>query len=220
MKSNSRILIMFAVLILSSLACQAVSSGGTTTTTDQPASNLLFKDDFSDTSSGWDQVTTDTGVTDYTDGVYRIYVNETGTDVWANPGLDFTDVSVQVEASMVGGPADNDFGVVCRSMDVSKFYFFVISSDGYYGIGKVSDAGQELIGMDAMQPSEAIHQGGDMNTVRADCVGSSLSLYVNGEKLNEVQDTEFASGDVGLIAGSFDTPGTDIHFDNFSVTKP
>ncbi len=220
MKSNSRILIMFAVLILSSLACQAVSSGGTTTTTDQPASNLLFKDDFSDTSSGWDQVTTDTGVTDYTDGVYRIYVNETGTDVWANPGLDFTDVSVQVEASMVGGPADNDFGVVCRSMDVSKFYFFVISSDGYYGIGKVSDAGQELIGMDAMQPSEAIHQGGEMNTVRADCVGSSLSIYVNGEKLNEVQDTEFASGDVGLIAGSFDTPGTDIHFDNFSVTKP
>ena len=74
--------------------------------------------------------------------------------------------------------------------------------------------------MDAMQPSEAIQQGGAQNTIRADCVGSTLSLYVNGQKLDEVQDTEFASGDVGLIAGSFDTPGTDIHFDNFVVTKP
>jgi hypothetical protein len=71
-----------------------------------------------------------------------------------------------------------------------------------------------------MQPSEAIQQGAATNTIRADCVGSSLSLYVNGEKLDEVQDTEFGSGDVGLMAGSFDTPGTDIHFDNFNVTKP
>ena len=217
MKFNPRILLMVAVLILSSLACQALSGGSST---DQSDSNLLFKDDFSDSSSGWDQVSTENGETDYTDGVYRIYVNETGTDVWANPGLDFTDVSVQVEATMVGGPQDNDFGVICRSLDVSKFYFFVISSDGYYGIGKVSDSGQELVGMDAMQPSEAIQQGAATNTIRADCVGSSLSLFVNGEKLDEVQDTEFGSGDVGLMAGSFDTPGTDIHFDNFSVTRP
>jgi len=219
MKFHPRILIMLAALLLSSLACQAVSGGGTTSTT-QTNPNLLFKDDFSDTSSGWDRVTTDTGETDYVDGVYRIYVNETGTDVWANPGLDFTDVSIQVEATKVGGPEDNDFGVICRSTDVSKFYFFVISSDGYYGIGRVTDSGQELIGMDSMQPSEAIHQGGATNTIRADCVGSSLSLYVNGEKLDEVEDTEFSSGDVGLMAGSFDTPGTDIHFDNFSVNKP
>lgn len=218
MKSNPRILMMVAVLIFSSLACQALSGGSAT---DQPgSSDLLFKDDFSDTSSGWDQVSTDNGETDYANGVYRIYVNETGTDVWANPGLDFTDISVQVEATMVGGPEDNDYGVICRSMDVSKFYFFVISSDGYYGIGKVSDSGQELIGMDAMQPSEAIQQGSATNTIRADCVGSALSLFVNGEKLDEVQDTEFGSGDVGLMAGSFDTPGTDIHFDNFSVTRP
>jgi len=218
MKSKQRILIFIAILILASLACQAISGGGGTST--EQNGNLLFQDDFSDTSSGWDRVTTESGVIDYIDGVYRIFVNESGTDVWSNPGLDFTDVTVQIDATKVGGPEDNDFGVICRSVDISKFYFFVISSDGYYGIGKVSDAGQELIGMDAMQPSEAIHQGEATNAIRADCIGSSLSLYVNGEKLDEVQDTEFSSGDVGLIAGSFDIPGTDIHFDNFSVTKP
>ena len=69
-------------------------------------------------------------------------------------------------------------------------------------------------------PQHVEHHFTATNTIRADCVGSSLSLYVNGEKLDEVQDTEFGSGDVGLMAGSFDTPGTDIHFDNFVVTKP
>lgn len=221
MKSNQRILIVFAFLVLASLACQATSGGGSTTA-DQPAqpSNLLFQDDFSDSSSGWDQVTTETGITDYTNDAYRIYVNETGTDVWANPGLEFTDVTVEVEARKMDGPDDNDFGVICRSVDISNFYFFVISSDGYYGIGKISDAGQELIGMDAMQPSESILQGETTNTIRADCIGNSLSLYVNGDKLAEVQDSQFSNGDVGLIAGSFDTPGTDILFDNFSVTRP
>jgi hypothetical protein len=33
-------------------------------------------------------------------------------------------------------------------------------------------------------------------------------------------DSSFSSGDVGLIAGSFATEGTDIHFDNFVVRQP
>ena len=74
--------------------------------------------------------------------------------------------------------------------------------------------------MDAMQPSETIKQGAASNHIRADCVGDSLSLYVNGEKLASANDSEYSNGDVGLLAGAFDTTGTDIHFDNFSVLKP
>jgi len=59
---------------------------------------ILFQDDFSDSGSGWDQVSFETGVTDYADGVYRIYVNEPTVDYWANPGLNFGDVRVEVEA--------------------------------------------------------------------------------------------------------------------------
>jgi hypothetical protein len=35
-----------------------------------------------------------------------------------------------------------------------------------------------------------------------------------------VSDSDFASGDVGLLAGTYDEVGTDIHFDNFVVRKP
>jgi hypothetical protein len=78
----------------------------------------------------------------------------------------------------------------------------------------------ELIGEDKMATSDEINLGLDTNHIRADCVGSELSLYVNGKLLTSVTDTDFANGDVGLIAGTYDTAGTDIHFDNFVVYDP
>ncbi|MEE8122137.1 MAG: hypothetical protein V3T55_11440 [Anaerolineales bacterium] len=62
-------------------------------------------------------------------------------------------------------------------------------------------------------------QGNTSNHLGVECVGSGLSLYANGVKLAEVVDSDFASGDVGLIAGTYDIPGTEIHFDNFVVSS-
>jgi hypothetical protein len=215
-----RFLLILSALLSTSFACQAATSilqGGEAIPDD-----VLYQDDFSDPSSGWDRVSTQDGVTDYEDGSYRILVNTTNTDIWANPDLDFdfTDTSISVDATAGGGDEDNDFGLICRYQDDDNFYFFVISSDGYYGIGKVSDNVQQLVGMESMPPSEVIRQGKLTNQLQADCIGSTLRLHVNGVLLAEVEDSEFTSGNVGLMAGSFATPGTDIHFDNFVVRKP
>jgi hypothetical protein len=119
-----------------------------------------------------------------------------------------------------GGPDDNEFGLVCRYIDQDNFYFFTISSDGYYGIGKYKQNHLSLIGMEQMHSSEFIIQGQSINHLRADCIGSQLTFYINGHKVKEVGDADFSTGDVGLIAGTFNTPGADILFDNFSVLKP
>ena len=213
-----RFIFLVSSLLFSALACQAVSSTGSGS--GQPSGSVLFQDDFSDPSSGWDRVSVDDGVTDYADGAYRIYVNASDSDVWANPGLKFDDAYVEVDATKIGGSDDNDYGVICRYQDSDNFYFFVISSDGYYGVGKVLQGEQQLIGMDSMPPSEVIKKGNVTNHLRAGCVGSKLSLTINDQLLGEYDDTDFASGDVGLVAGSFSEAGVDIHFDNFVVTKP
>ena len=59
-----------------------------------------------------------------------------------------------------------------------------------------------------------------LNHIRADCIGNELTLYVNGQQVATATDSEFTGGDIGVIAGTFSTPGTDIHFDNFVVTRP
>jgi hypothetical protein len=187
----------------------------------QPGGFILFQDDFSDPSSGWDQVTSQNGETNYVHGFYRIWVNEPYTDLWANPNLQFKDTRIEVEVTKAGGPEDDVFGVICRSSESGdQYYFFVISSDGYYGIGKVSGQDQKLLSGEKMLPSDLILQGKQTNLLRADCIHDQLIFYVNGQKLAEAQDADYAGGDVGLTAGSFDKPDIDIHFDNLVVTKP
>ena len=181
---------------------------------------VLFQDDFSDPGSGWDQVSFETGLTDYADGVYRIYVNEASVDYWANPGRSYTDVRVEVEATKVGGSDDNDMGIICRYQDADNFYFAVISSDGFAGIVKAEGGEQTPISSEALESSDAVRKGGTTNTIRFDCVGESLTLLVNGTQVATATDAEWSKGDVGLVAGTFDTPGTDVHFDNFVVREP
>jgi hypothetical protein len=187
-----------------------------------PASstNILFEDHFSDPSSGWHQLDILEGIADYENGHYEIIVHAKNADFWAYPGLYFEDTIIEVDATTVDGPLDNNFGIICRHQDVKNFYFFIISSDGYYAIGKVINNIQTLISADKMQESDAISQGYSTNHIKAVCDGPRLSLFVNDNQLVSVQDSSLTSGDVGLLAGTFAESETSIHFDNFIVEKP
>jgi hypothetical protein len=219
------VLLASTALILASLACSfgGLGKGGG----NSQDSNVLFQDDFSNSFSGWDTTTDDNGVTDYKNGAYQIKVDTIGTsgngmDMWANPGLDFKDTRIEVDVTQNGGPDNNDMGVICRysGKDSSyNFYFFLISSDGYVGISKMEGNESHLISGDQMEQSDTI-KAGETNHLRADCIGNKLTLYVNGKQAATATDSTYTSGDVGLIAGTFDTPGTDVLFDNFVVTKP
>jgi hypothetical protein len=213
MKKQFKLLLIVATLGIAILAC---SFGG-----EELPEGVLLQDDFSSTSSGWDRVNiAGEGITDYENDQYRILVETSQTDVWANPGLDFTDTVIEVEATKVGGSDDNDFGLICRYQDTQNFYFFIISSDGYYGVGKVENGSQAQIDGEGMDFSDAIKQGNVTNDLRVDCIGDQLTLYANGTRLSSVTDSTFSSGDVGLLAGTFSEPGTDILFDNFVVRQP
>jgi len=182
--------------------------------------DVVFQDDFSRPVSGWDRYYDATYSSDYHEGGYRIHVLEPNTDAWAIPHLDLADVQIEVDATKLGGPEDNIYGVVCRYKDARNFYFFLVSSDGYSGIGVYKDGRRRLLTDESLLPSEAVNRGDIPNHIRADCNGYQLRLFVNGILVAETQAAEFPSGDVGLIAGSYGQPGTEILFDNFSVLKP
>lgn len=200
------------------LACSSLGGdGGGGGEATEPA--VVFQDDFSDTESGWDEWMDESCLGEYADGAYRIKVDETEYDCWVTLGRDLGDVTVEVKATKAGGPDVNEFGIQCRYQDGENFYFFVVSSDGYYAIGKAVDDEWTDIGADQMQPSDAIRQGDATNTILAECQGDQLTLTVNGEQVASVTDSTFSSGDVGLIAGTFDQGGTDILFDDFVVRE-
>lgn len=182
--------------------------------------DVLFQDDFSRTSSGWDRYHDDTYISDYIDDAYYFNIFTPETNVWSRPHLDFADIRIQVAATKVGGPDDNVFGVLCRYQDALNFYFFLISSDGFSGIGMFKNGEEKLITDESMLPSETISQGSATNIIQAECIGDQLRLYVNGGLTLQAKASEWSRGDVGLIAGTYDQPGTEIRFEKFSVIQP
>jgi hypothetical protein len=189
-----------------------------------PENTILFQDDFSDPDSGWDRADWDSGTTDYDNGVYRLMVKVSNYDIWANPGRYFEgDVRVEVDATKVSGENDDDFGLICRysgEPSAPNYYYFQISSDGYAVIGKVTAGDSEYISGNAMSPNDAIYQGKTTNHLRADCIGNSLTFYVNGQMVIRAKDSDFTDGDIGLMGGTFDIPSAEFSFDNLVVTEP
>ncbi len=185
-----------------------------------PPGGVLYQDKFSDPTSGWGSLTTNTGQANYDDGTYHIQVSAPNVNLWSHPGLDFTNVRVEADVYSPSGPLQNRMGVVCRLMDDQNFYFFVIGTDGYYAIGKVRNGNLSLLSAAQMQQSAAIHTGAEPNHVRGDCVANLLILYVNGQLVASAVDSDLPHGDVGLLAGTFAQPGANVYFDNFFVYKP
>ena len=156
---------------------------------------------------------------DYDAGGYRILVNALQANFWSTPHKDFSDVRIEVDAGKLAGPDENRIGLICRS-DGKSYYFFLISSDGYYGLGLFQNGKADLLGQSEMSSNGNIHTGAAVNHLRADCKGNDLSFYVNGSQLADARDSTLTHGDVGLLAGTFGHPGADIVFDNFVVMKP
>jgi serine protease Do len=184
-------------------------------TTDVTRFTEVFQDDFSDPASGWDKRVTDLSEAGYEDGKYSILINDTDLLSWSNSGRSFNDFLLEVEATQVEGPDDNEYGVLVRYVDGDNFYHFVISGDGYYAVIKRQDGEWESLVTWTQSPH--INRGQSTNHIAVVAEGSQFSLYVNEEHITDVTDDSFPGGDIGLMAGSFDEAGVLIHFDNVTV---
>ncbi len=217
------------VLLVASLAC-----GGSVSSPAQPEvaspiptdASLLFQDDFTNTSGAWGRVwdSADGSSTGYEDAGYRILVNKTQNISWGVTGSQSFegDVVIEVDAVKQGGAPDGFLGIVCRDEQVDgqeHFYFLVFDGNGAASINKLADNSVSSLSNAQADPVPALSAGSTVH-LRAECVGNTLSLYVNDKQLVTATDESFSSGDAGLIAGTVDTPGTDVAFDNFSVHRP
>ena len=186
-----------------------------------PTPSLQYFDDFSDPNSGWPVSNETDYVNDYYQGGYRMLDNEINTTSWAYPEMDtFSDAIVEVDATKIGGPDQNNMGVICRFQNNDEFYYGLVSSDGYYGIVKSTSDAFTVLGREYIEYSDLINQGDATNHIRLDCIGDVLTLYVNGQMIDRQTDSDYTSGQAGLIIATYDTAGTDILFDDFYVYEP
>ncbi len=139
--------------------------------------------------------------------------------VWTTAGRTYQDVKVEVKVRSEQ-VADNHYGVFCRYTD-GQFYYFAISTDGYYAIFLRDENGNLLpLTGQAMLRSSLIRTDGNENRLVAVCEGTRLTLYINGEQAAQVEDETLERGDIGMAAGTVRQGGTIVWFDDLKVDKP
>jgi hypothetical protein len=232
MKSKSILILVSLLALVSLAACSSGIGGGSSapvantivvpTSTPASTSKVLFQDDFSNTNSGWETGNYSGSTLSYLNGTYDIFSQDEGSILWGVANKSFTDLVIDVDATQVSGPDSNNnaYGVYCRRTggDNSDAYAFFVSGDGYYAIAKIT-SGSFTYPVD-WTSSDAINQGNAKNHLTASCVGDHLSLSVNGTQIADVHDSTYTSGDIALAAGSMETTGTEVQFDNLVVTEP
>jgi hypothetical protein len=177
-------------------------------------SNLT--DYFADPNSGWPEKTSGVHRYWYASDHYHIQVDTINTQYVVLSGFSITNGAVMTYGlipDQTSSPLAY-YGVVCRYQDQDNYYFFEISYDGYYRIGKIWNGVFSLIGMGAAKTSTAINIG-DYNEIIATCVENELSLTVNGTFIETVYDNTFTSGNTGLCASASAVPGIIAAFDYF-----
>ena len=209
-------LLLFVPLLIVSLMLTSCSLFNPTVNPGE----VIFQDDFSRGDSGWDRYSDDDYTADYIDGTYVIKVFSTNMTAWSRPHLDLENVLIRVEGLHSAGPENNVYGVICRYVDHKNFYFFMIGSDGYAGIGQYIGGEQELLSHETLLPRDAIGSMDESNLIQAACVDDDLTLWINGKLVFKVTSSDLTHGDVGLLVGAYDEGDVEIQFDNFSTMMP
>jgi len=181
---------------------------------------ILFSDDFSDEAGAWDTYSAEYGSVFYEDGWLHLINNnpaEYATGTWAHEY--FGDFILEVETKLVAGTDSNWHIVDCRNNDNYDCYRFGISADGYYLMGEFVNG--NWMSLASVTYSSFIDQGvGAINLIHIECIGSSLSLAVNGHLLWEGTDATLIGGDIVLVTVALAGTFTEIAFDNVMITKP
>jgi hypothetical protein len=215
---KSLIFICAGLLILTTFACTSLDSILPNTKVDDSSDTIKFSDDFSQENSGWEIGSFDGGGVGYSQGKYFVSSNGDGSTMWGAAGRSFEDVVVEVDAKQISAPSNNnnDYGVICRLQSDGGGYYALVSGDGFYAILRESGGDSYDILVD-WKDSNHIREGNSQNQLVLSCVGSKISLFVNGQLLAETSDSMYKSGDIGFTATSYEPEGTEIHFDNVLV---
>jgi len=188
--------------------------------TPAPFPNVLFKDNFSSVSTGWDQEHDANYTLEYKNGSYHVVVNAKngGQSIWHGSG--YTNVSVEADATLNAGPDDGMIGVTCRYQDGVGGYIFEYAKNGSYGIYIYQQGGLDSLDDSTLDPNTINPTG--PNHIEGICDGSTLTLVLNGVALMQVDDTTYTSGGAGLLVATGDSgaPGLDVNFNQFVIKGP
>jgi hypothetical protein len=129
------------------------------------------------------------------------------------------DLTIEVEARLIEGPAGSEMGIVCRWQDDDNYVAGALRNDGMVSVWRKS-GGVDMRWLDwtALPPS-----GEDPKAVRAlrlTCAGSDVRFAVDGVEVATASDPAPTAGSLALIAGPLEPGPFLVAFDQFEARQP
>src|SRR5271157_1845782 len=195
--------------------------------TEAPAATgpVLFQDNFTNSTSGWGTGSNTDRTVDYMQGTLEFNVFAAGDFVFSTRSdTDYTDVHMEVSFAPNDSNSDTAFGILCdQQTDNNSFYYGAITSLGKYTVAKAVAKKPDyfLTSNNSWVISTAIPAHQVSYALGMDCDSdSTLTLYVNGIRIDTVMDSTYAKGHVGLFVWSSPhVNAADVNFSNFKITS-
>jgi hypothetical protein len=231
MKSINKVFLAIACLAMAALACQAVprllgpkvSGTSEPAATDAPAQgNVILEDDFS--SESWGTGTDTDSSVEYANGSLQMIVYTKNYFVWSTPNATEYDKS-HMEVTVTNNNTDptTTFGIICdKQSGTSDFYYLGITPNGEYAIVKATTGQDDVVLTNGKQwqKSDLIKTNAASYRVGADCGNGTLTLYVDGQKIDSVAASDYTKGGVALFTWSGEqATTTNISFDDFVMRE-
>jgi serine/threonine protein kinase len=151
----------------------------------------------------------------FSNGTYHVLVSQASYLQPCSPA-NFTcgNCAIKVDVSLLQG---NDAGFILR-MNGDQFYDFEITDQRQYFFRRHdANAGANYVQLVPNTGSNSIHSGAT-NTLMVIANGSNFLLFINGTFVNQVHDSTYGSGQISLVAGTFESASSaDASFANLNV---
>ena len=174
------------------------------------AQTLIYHDSFNPGQSKWSNYDGEYTTEKLEDGKYYLTqklasYSYRGVEMAVDQNRDY---SIETVATHISGTDLYPIGIVFASKDVTNHYFFCISGNGNYILGK-RDSGnyRQVIGWTA---SSAIKTGNNVsNKLRLEKSGSQLKLLINDQQVNEIAMVTPLGNEIGFIVEQAQTAAFD-----------
>jgi hypothetical protein len=183
--------------------------------------NALFQDDFTNPATGWPEDKFDNYFIGYHEPEYY-HVEITGanykTTVFEPEKQSYGDFTTELQvltvAAKTAPEGDFRYGLAFRRSG-DQYYAFTISprTKTWYVL---KNSPNQLVVL-AEGKDQGIHNLDTDDMLRVDAQGSDFFFHINDQLVGQVNDPDYAAGEVGFYVESFDTANAHIHFDTLTI---
>jgi hypothetical protein len=141
----------------------------------------------------------------------------TGYHGWRTGGTKLGDAYLEATVHVGECAGADTYGLVFRSPDFIKGYWFQVTCDGKWSLG-YWDGNDYTLLKDGASPSGAMFTGANQtNRLGVWTSGSQIKLYINGRLITESEDATFTEpGSFGAVIASNNTPNLTVTIDEFT----